>query len=327
MSGAVQAILDVAVPATTPLLLGCMGAIISERSGVINLGMEGAMSVGALTGIITSGMTGSPWLGFGAGVISSTLFMGLLSVFCITLKSDQVITGVMVSLLGVAVTTYFGESWTGTQVESFNEVTVPVIGQYLVQIPLIGKPLFMNSPIDYMAFALVPMVWYFLFRTNVGMRITAVGNDPETADTMSINVTRIRHLCVLLSGAFAGAAGVAVSLAFTEFWTAGLINNRGWIAVALVIVARWHPFKAVLGSYLFGIIFAMQFRAQSVEFWRFMPLNDILGGVYQVIFNPVVMSTYPFLITIAVLVVATFRSRKELGAPQALTEHYIREAE
>jgi simple sugar transport system permease protein len=302
-----------------------MGAIISERSGVLNLGIEGTMAVGALAAFITAGMTGSPWLGLFVALIAGMVFVSLLAIFSVSLKSDQVITGVMLSLLGVALTTYFGRPWTGRSVETFDTVVIPVIGEALIDLPVVGRALFQNTPIDYLAIAVVPAVWYFLFRTDIGMEITAVGDDPETADTMSIDVTRTRYLCVLLSGLLAGAAGAAVSLSFAELWTANLINNRGWIAVALVIVAQWNPVRAVGGAYLFGLIYAMQFRVQSIDFGTIMPLSAELGGVYNFVFHPVIMSTYPYVITILVLVLTTRTTRKELAAPQALVEPYMRE--
>jgi simple sugar transport system permease protein len=325
VSAVLESILSLAVPASTPLLLACLGAIISERSGVLNLGIEGTMAVGALTAFMTAGTTGSPWLGLLVSMVAGMVFVSLLAIFSVSLKSDQVITGVMLSLLGVALTTYFGRPWTGRSVETFDTVVIPVVGQSLVELPIVGRALFQNTPIDYLTIVVVPAVWYFLFRTDIGMEIIAVGDDPETADTMSIDVTRTRYLCVLLSGLLAGAAGAAVSLSFAELWTANLINNRGWIAVALVIVAQWNPVRAVGGAYLFGLIYAMQFRVQSIDFGTIMPLSAELGGVYNFVFHPVIMSTYPYVITILVLVLTTRTTRKELSAPQALVKPYMRE--
>lgn len=325
MSLWVQA-LALAIPATTPLLLACMGAIISERSGVLNLGLEGVMSIGALAAIVAAGVTGNPWVAFGAGIVAGVLFMGIHAVFCITFKSDQVITGVMVTLLGVSISTYFGRPWTGEQVASFSDTTIPIIGEYLLLIPSVGPVLFNNPPTDYIAVLLVPITWYFLFRTNIGLEITAVGNDPETADTMSIRPSRIRYLSVLLAGAYAGAAGAAVTLSFTGVWTAEVIQGRGWIAVALVIVARWDPLKAFVGAYFFGILYAAQFQAQSAAFADALPLVDLFGGLYSVIFHPVVLGAYPFIFTIIALVVFTYQSERRLE-PNAITEPYRREAQ
>ncbi len=324
---AIVAALAIAIPMTTPILIATMGGIISERAGVLNLGIEGIMAVGALIGIVVTATTGTPWLGFAAGIIGGLVFSSILTLLSVTLKSDQVITGVMLTLLGVALSTYFGREWVGVNVNSFSATPVPIIGEQLRAIPGIGEVLFYNTPVDYIAVLLVPIVWYFLFRTNIGLEITAVGNDPETADTMSINVTQTRHLCVLLSGALAGAGGAALSLSFTGYWTTGLINNRGWVAVALIIVSRWNPLWALLSSYFFGMIYAAQYRAQAVDYNEFMPLSDQLGSLYDVIFHSVVMSSYPFLLTIAVLVIFTYKSRRKLGAPQALAKPYLRESE
>jgi len=323
---AIGTTISLAIPMTTPLLLACMGAIISERSGVLNLGIEGTMSVGALTGIIATATTGSPAMGFAIGVFIGTIFMSLLAILSVSFKADQVITGVMLSLLGVSLSTYFGAYWIGKNIKKFSKTEIPLIGGILRDIPIIGEVLFYNTPIDYAAVLLVPIFWYIVYHTNLGLEITAVGNDPETADTMGIDVIKTRYMSVLISGALASAGGAALALSFTGFWTTGMVNNRGWVAVALVIVSRWDPMKALFSTYFFGIIYTAQFRAQNIAYQEFMPFSDGLSSIYDVLFHSVMMSTYPFFFTIIALVFITFNSRHELGTPQALTEAYTRES-
>lgn len=315
-------ILNLAVPITAAILLACLGEIISERAGVLNLGIEGAMAVGALTGVATAGVTGNYWLGFAAGMVAGGLLSLLLGFFLISLKSDPIITGVMITLLGIATTTFFGQAWSGADIPTFEPVPIPI----LADIPIIGVALFQSDPPVYFACLMVPMVWYFLFKTNLGMEIIATGDDPRTADTMGINVFKIKYLAVFIGGLLAGAGGVMISLSFSNLWTAGLIDGRGWVAVALVIFARWRPFPALAGASLFGFIFAAQFPVQGITPSEILPLGTALGPLYDFLFHPTIMGTYPFLFTIAILAVATIREEGAVAMPQELLEPYIRES-
>lgn len=305
----------------TPLLLAAMGEIIAERSGVINLGVEGMMLSGALGGFIGAVVTGSMWLGFGVGLLAGAGLAMIHAVLCITLKADQVISGIMLTLLGTGLTTYFGRNWAGENVVGFATLDVPV----LVEIPIVGNALFSVTAIDYLALLLVPVVWYFLFRTNIGREITAVGNDPETADATGVPVFKIQYGCVLLGGVFAGAAGAHLSLAFTNFWSPGMVAGRGWIAVALVILAQWGIWRALAATYLFGAIDALSFRsAGSVGETVFG--QETLANVLNFLINPQVMQAYPYLVTILVLWYVMRESNvMEVGAPSGLTETYSRE--
>lgn len=320
--GFLDSVLNLTIPITAAILLACLGEIISERAGVLNLGVEGIMAVGALFGIAVASLTGSYWTGFFIGTIAGGVLSLLLGFFCISLKSDPIITGVMITLLGVATTTFFGQRWTGADVPTFNEITVPV----LIEIPFVGRALFQNDPPVYLAYLMVPIVWVFLFRTNLGMEIIATGDDPRTADTMGINVFKIKYLAVFIGGLLAGAGGVTISLSFAGLWTAGLIDGRGWVAIALVIFARWRPFPALAGALLFGFVFAAQFPVQGVDPSTALPFGEALGSVYNFVLHPAIMGTYPFLFTIAVLAVATIREESAVAMPQELLEPYMRES-
>jgi len=319
-------LLELAVPATTPLLLACLGEIFSERSGVLNLGIEGLMSIGALTAIIVVLSGGGLW----SGVIMSMVVAGVgalvFAILTISLKSDQVVSGVMIALLGVAVANFYGNNWSGETITTFSQTKLPLIGDFLVSIPYIGELLFMNTPIDYLALILVPISWYILFRTKLGLKITAAGNESKAADTMGIDPIKIRYLTVVISGLFAGLAGAALSLGFTGYWTANLIDSRGWIAIAIVIVARWDPRKALIGAFAFGFTYSLQFGLQGFNYER-LPLSDALGNTYAFLFDPIIISTYPFVVTIAMLVFFSIGTNTDLVAPQELAKNYIREGE
>lgn len=317
---------QLAIPATTPLLLACMGEIISERSGVLNLGIEGLMAVGALTAIVVAISFESLLLATVAAVVVSAIGSLVFSVLTISLKADQIVSGVMITLFGVAIANFFGNDWTGQTIDTFDQVTVPVIGQFLTSIPFVGELLFFNTPMDYLAIALAAVIWYALFRTRIGLKVTAVGNNAKAADTEGIDPIKVRYLAVLASGILAGLAGAALSLSFTGYWTANLVDSRGWIAVALVIVSRWDPLKAIVGSFIFGFIYSIQFGLQDIAIAS-LPLADALSGVYSVLFDPIIVSTYPFVVTILVLILFNIGTRTELVAPQELANTYIREGE
>lgn len=325
----IEGLLSATITATTPLLLACLGEIISERGGVLNLGIEGIMLVGALTGYAVTGITGDPWAGLLAGITVGVVFSSLHAFLSISLKADQVISGIMVSLLGIGITSFLGNPWVGRPVDTFDQMLFPVVGQFLVEIPVLGPAIFLNPPTDYIAFALVPVVWYFLFRTNLGLEIIAVGEDPETADSAGVNVTRRRYIAVLLGGAFAGAAGAHLSLAFAQLWAAEMVAGRGWIAIALVIFVQWRPVRAVFGALLFGLISAFVIRSQSVDLIGLLSFgSDTLAGVLSVAFNPTVMPMYPYVVTILILTFISWKATtEEIGAPSAILKPYIRESE
>lgn len=329
MSAFIQGLLNATITATTPLLLACLGEIISEKGGILNLGIEGIMLFGALTGFAATGMTGSPWIGLLVAIVVGIAVSSIHAFLSISLKADQVISGIMLSLLGIGITSFLGNPWVGRSVNTFDQVLLPVLGQFLVDIPVIGPAAFRNPPTDFIAFALVPVVWYFLYRTNLGLEIIAVGEDPETADSAGINVSSRRYLAVLIGGAFAGAAGAHLSLAFAQLWAAEMVAGRGWIAIALVIFVQWRPLRSVFGALLFGLVSAFVIRSQGIDLVGMLSGGSAaIADLLSVAFNPTVMPMYPYIVTIIIL---TFISRKamieEIGAPSALLQPYIRESE
>jgi simple sugar transport system permease protein len=325
--GLAVSLLDATLLAGTPLLLAGLGELISEKSGVLNLGVEGIMLVGALTAFASTVVTGNPYLGVIVAIGSGVAMAAIHAYLCISLKSDQVISGVMLTLLGMGLTTYFGRAWVEKSTSGFGDVTVPLIGTYLVELPL-GSVLFERAVLDYVAIVLVVVVWLFLNRTNLGLEIASVGEDPETADSVGISVFRLRYLCVLVGGAFAGIAGAHISLVYANLWVSQIVSGRGWIAIALVIFAQWRPIRLLAGAYLFGFIDALQLRSQafSVEVGTGIPFSSVINGVLGFVTDPLIMSTYPYLVTILVLVIVTRGTGKEqMASPSALLQSYSRE--
>ena len=330
MAGLITGLANATVNASTVLILAGLGEVISERAGVLNLGVEGMMLVGALSGFVVTFITGSFWLGMAVAIAAGAVLALLHAFLCITLNSDQAVSGIMLTLLGTGLTTYFGNSWSGKSIDGFPEVTLPLVGEYLVQIPILGSALFESTVTDYAALLLVPAVWLFLYRTNIGLELISVGEDPETADTLGVDVFRMRYLAVIIGGMFAGAAGAHLSLAFNGIWSAGMTAGRGWIAVALVIFARWEPTRLLLGAYLFGLFNAFQLYSQGLNLTLSAgtPLAGVLNPVLGFVFNPTIMSTYPYLVTLLVLVITVVRAEnRELAQPSALVQSYSREVD
>ncbi|WP_336328134.1 ABC transporter permease [Halovenus sp. HT40] len=330
MAGFLAGLLNATVAAATVFILAGLGELITERAGVLNLGVEGMMLGGALGGFIITVITGSPWLGLGAGVLVGMALALIHAFLCITLKANQVISGVMLTLLGTGLTTFYGTNWVENSIDGFSEVPLPLIGQYLVEIPVLGEALFRNTPTDYIALALVPITWYFLNRSNIGLELISVGEDPEMADTMGVPVFKLRYLAVIIGGGFAGAAGAHLSLAFVGNWSNGMTAGRGWIAVALVIFAQWRASRMLIGAYLFGMLNALELRSQGLSFsvGADTPLAGPINSVIDFLMNAQIMSTYPYLATILVLSYVVIRTKNDrLAVPSALLQSYSRETD
>lgn len=286
----------------TPLLLGTLGEIYAERSGVLNLGVEGVMSIGAATGVVGAFAAGA-WLGTAVGMISGALLALLFAIVAIHFRGMQVPAGLGLFMLGLGLSGVIGIGYVGKSLPHyFTAAPIPV----LKDIPIIGEFLFQHGPLVYLALVLVPIMWFILFKTRIGLNIRTVGNDPAAADSAGISVFRYRYLCVILGGALAGLAGCFLSLGGPIGWVEGMVGGRGWIVIALTIFALWTPQYALPGSLLFGGIYALQFELQGLGF-----------SVY-------ILGMMPYLVTlIALICVLIFWKR--LGAPSALLRPYRRE--
>lgn len=301
-------VLAAGVNGGTPLLFSALGELVSEKSGVLNLGVEGMMLVGALSGFTVANISGSPWLGLLAGVLCGGLYSLIHAFLTVTLKSNQVISGVMLVLLGVGLTTFLGKGMVGASIEgiAFSKIGIPI----LHEIPFFGEVLFNHTILAYIAAALVPIVYVVLYKTSWGLELISVGEDPRTADTLGINVERKKYICVFIGGMLAGAGGASLTLAFTKIWLGHVTAGRGWIAIAIVIFSMWKPQRVILGAYLFGAVEGLQFRLQSVGID--IPYN-LLGMM-------------PYAVTLIVLVIASREKiKKRIGAPSNLGEPYLRE--
>ncbi|MBI5946307.1 MAG: ABC transporter permease [Chloroflexi bacterium] len=312
-------ILQAGIASGTVLLFATIGELFSERAGVLNLGVEGMMLVGAMSAFSTTIATGNPWL----GVMTAMLFAGIISqihaYIVITLQADQVVSGLSLTFLGTGISLVLGEglSKAGT-VSLLPNFSIPL----LAQIPILGKIFFTDQSIlVYVGYLLVPLAWFYINRTRPGLHLRAVGEYPSAADALGINVFRMRYFYVFVGGMLAGLAGATISLAVSPGWFSELTTGgQGWIAIGLVIFAQWDPIRAAVGAYAFGALRRLILDIQG-------PLL-LLGFDNPFYYNPYLgffLQMLPYLFTVVVLVIGSREAmRKRIGAPAALGNPYIR---
>jgi len=301
-----EILLDATVRAGTPILFATLGAIINERAGIINLGIEGLMLIGALAG-------------FSGTYLSGSLLVGVLAAFCVTfiagsihafitvqLRGNQIVSGLALTMFGVGITALFGKGMVGQTIIGFERIAIPGLSQ----LPIIGKAFFNQNILIYFSFLLVFLIWFFFYRTRWGLGVRSVGENPAAADTCGFSVSKYRFLAVTVGSGLVGIGGAYLSLASTPMWIENMTAGRGWIAVALVIFAGWSSPKAMLGAYLFGGITAMQLRFQA------------MGTTVSVH----ILQMLPYFFTILVLVISTLRLQKGASQqPEGLGLPYDRE--
>lgn len=322
-------VIQAGVASGTVLLFATLGAIFSERSGVLNLGVEGMMLIGAMTAFSVTLATGNGWLGLAMAMLMAGLLGLLHGVVTIHFQADQVVSGLALTFLGVGLSLVFGEGLSKSGTEAIRGVlvggftpwekfTVPVLSA----IPLIGPIFFTeHSVMVYIGYLMVPLAWYYINRTRPGLHLRAVGDNPTAADSMGLNVYRLRYLYVVVGGMLAGLAGGTISLVASPGWFSELTTSgQGWIAVGLVIFAQWDPFRAAFGAYAFGtlrrLIYDIQGPATLFGFTNPFFINSYLGFF---------LAMLPYAFTILVLVIGSRGAlRKRLGAPAALGTPYVR---
>ena len=299
-------ILAAAVTAGTPILYAALGELITERAGILNLGVEGIMLVGAVAGFIAAVSTNNSWLGLGGAMLAGGAVALIHAFLCITLRANQVVSGLALTLFGAGLSGFLGKAYIGIPVPA--PFTVHPLG-FLADIPVLGPVLFQHNVLVYVSYLLVPLVWLFLYYTRPGLYLRALGENPGAADALGIKVFWLRYIYTIAGGMLCGAAGAYLSLAYAPSWLENMTAGRGWIAVALVIFALWNPWRALAGSYLFGGVDALGFHLQ------------VMGFSVSVFF----LNMLPYLFTIAVLVLVMIRQGGRLTAPAALGLPYDRE--
>ncbi len=312
-------ILQAGVASGTVLLFATLGEIFAERSGVMNLGVEGMMLMGAMSAFSVAVATGNPWLGVLAAMLSAGLLSQVHAFITITLQADQVVSGLALTFLGTGLSLVLGEglSKAGT-VSLLPAFSLPLLSR----LPLLGPVFFADQNVMvYLGYVLTPLAWYYLNHTRPGMHLRAVGEHPAAADTLGVNVYRLRYFYVFVGGVLAGLSGATISLAISPGWFSELTTaGQGWIAVGLVIFAQWDPLRGAVGSYVFGALRRLILDIQGP--------TVLLGMRNPFYYNPYwgfFLQMIPYAFTIVVLVLGSREAvRKRLGAPAALGVPYIR---
>jgi len=245
--------------AGTPLVFAALGELVVEKSGVLNLGVEGMMLVGAVCAFIVTAKTQSPWAGVMAGTIAAAGLSLVFAVVALTLLANQVATGLALSLFGVGLSAFVGLGYISVVIQGLQPVAIPVLST----LPVIGELLFGHNPLVYLSLVLFAGVQAFLYHTRAGLVLRAVGESPQAAHAIGYPVIAIRYAAVLFGGACAGLGGAYLAVAYTPLWVEGMTAGRGWIALALVVFATWKPARVLAGAYLFGGVTLAQFQAQA----------------------------------------------------------------
>lgn len=304
------AFLFAAVQAGTPLLFATLGELLTEKVGNLNLGVEGMMLIGAVAGFSVGLVSHNPMLAL-VGAFIAGAFSGLIfAVLTVTLRANQVVTGLSLTIFGGGVAGFAGKSLAGQLVPedvkvAFFSAKIPLLGD----IPVIGRVLFQQDWFVYLGYLAVILMGLYLYRTKMGLNLRMVGENPAAADASGINVSLYKYVHILLGGALCGLGGAYLTLVYVPAWQENITAGRGWIAVALVIFATWNPYKAMAGSYFFGAL--------------------SLGGLYLQKFNIKIslflIDMLPYIVTILVLVFISIRKVRENAPPKALGEPYFRE--
>ena len=310
----IASILGIAIFAGTSLTYATIGEAITERSGILNLGVEGMMIMGAVTGFAAAFHSGSLTVGILVAMAVGALMALLHAFVTITLRADQIVSGLALTRAGTGLASFIGERLgpnngplVGLQGPRFRDVAIPGLSS----IPVVGEALFNQDLVVYSMYLFIPLVSFYIYRTTLGQQLRAMGESPATVEAMGIPVLRYRYIYTMVGGALAGLGGAHLSLAYTPGWSENLTGGRGWIAVALVIFASWRPTRALIGALLFGGVNAIQFRLQASG-------TTISANL---------LNMAPYIMTIVVLVLVSSASslRSRLGAPAALGIPYARE--
>lgn len=296
-------VLAATVLAGTPLLLVALGELVCERSGVLNLGQEGMMLMGAVAGFIAALTSGSMALGVVVGILAGIAMSMLFAFMAVTLAANQYAAGLALTIFGTGLSAFVGAGFVGQSLPGFDRIAIPLLSD----IPVLGRVLFNQDPLIYASLVMFVMVYVFLRHSRGGLLLRAVGEAPEAATANGIKVITIRYLAVAFGGGMAGLAGAYLSLAYTPMWTENMTSGRGWIALALVVFATWRPERVLLGAYLFGAASILHLVLQGLG-WRVS--TDLLAML-------------PYVVTIAMLVLLSWNpARTRLNTPLSLGQPY-----
>ncbi|MGH3665131.1 MAG: ABC transporter permease [Egibacteraceae bacterium] len=306
---AVVLTLAAAVAAGTPLALAALGELLTERAGVLNLGVEGMMLMGAVVAFLAGDATGSPWLGLAAGMVTGGALAAVHAFLAVTMRANQIVAGLALVIFGTGLSTFLGQPVEGQPLAArVGPTAVPG----LAEVPVLGPILFQQDLVVYATWVLAGLATFYLTRTRAGLSLRAVGESPATADAMGVRVAATRYAHTIVGGLLAGGGGAYLILARVPSWSqAATTNGIGWIALALVVFSSWRPLRALAGAYLFGAALRANFALQA-------------GGVRGI--PAEVLAMLPYVLTIAVMIgLSVSNLRQRIGAPAALGVPYVRD--
>ncbi|NMG48378.1 ABC transporter permease [Azoarcus communis] len=293
------------VVAGTPLIIVALGLLVNEKAGVLNLGAEGMMAMGAVAAFAVTHHSGSPWLGVMAGMAAAMAVSLIFGFLTLTLQANQVAAGLALSIFGVGLSAFIGKPFESIALPAVPPIRIP----FIADLPLIGEALYNQQALVYLSWALFWVVVWFLYRSRAGLVLRAVGESPASAHAIGHPVILIRYLAVLFGGAMAGMGGAFLSVFYTPMWVEGMVAGRGWIALALVVFATWRPLRVMIGAYLFGGVMITQLFIQ--------------GSGMQLDFPAQFLSSLPYWATIIVLVVISRNVNTiRLNSPMSLGKPY-----
>lgn len=305
-------LLAVTIAMGTSLTFATIGEIYTQKSGVLNLGMEGIMLMGALSGFASAFATGNLYIGILMAVFAGGILSLIHAFLCITMRANQVVSGLSITMFGTGLANFLGKRL-GPASNSFNLVGMNLQNKFeniaipgLHNIPILGA-FFDVSLLTYFLYLLIPFSWFFMYKTKHGLAIRAVGESPRTATAMGINVRRLRYIYTTIGGMLAGLGGACLSLSFTPSWNDGMTGGKGWIVIALVIFATWNPGKAVIGTLVFGGITSLQFSLQAIGVKMIIPTQFLAIAPYLITF-----------FTLTIMTIANQNKKGSYAAPAAL---------
>lgn len=303
--GLITAILSATIVAGTPLIFAALGELVTERCGVLNLGVEGMMAVGAVAGFIVTFETGSAIVGMLAGMAGGAAVSAIFAVLVLTLLANQVAAGLALSIFGVGLAAFVGKPWEAASLKTLPALKVGPLGD----LPVVGPALFEQQWPVYVSWLLLAAVAWFLLRTRSGLVLRAVGESPESAHAIGHPVLAVRYAATLFGGAMAGIGGAFLSVFYTPMWAEGMVSGRGWIALALVVFATWRPLRVMGGAYLFGGVMVAQLFLQGSGVDLAVPTQ--------------LLTALPYIATIVVLVLISRNPNTiRLNAPVSLGQRY-----
>jgi general nucleoside transport system permease protein len=302
--------LAASVTAATPLLFATLGEIITEKSGHLNLGVEGLMLLGAVAGFQAAYLSGNPLIGLMGAVIAGIFGALIYSFLTVTLRANQVVSGLSLTIFGAGVTSFFGQYLMGKGIpQSVKSFFSPYHFPLLGDIPFLGPILFRQDAFVYLGYIMAIALGLYLYKSRSGLNLRTVGENPAAADAAGINVTLYKYVHILLGGALCALGGAYLSIVYITSWQENVTAGRGWIAVALVIFTTWNPYKALLGAFVFGALSIIGFRLQSTSITISQYIIDML----------------PYVATVVALVFMSMKKSKENAPPKSLGEPYFRE--